>query len=877
MSIQNQSDCQNTLGTVEDIIRAIEKKTTDGDYIFRGESQCYEKVSSNLYRELEVVKMKYSDIADVQAEIAEEAKVYLDETDEFEILSALQHYGGKTNLIDFTTNYNVALFFACYGHPDKPGRVIVLQKTEVVKRMLKSSPDSVKRAVDQESVFIQPHQGFITPDDDDIITIPKDLKLFILEHLREHPDREISPKTIYNDIHGFIRTQTTYWMCYREFYDGLTWKDKGDEVKDLEEKQKVYKKAVDHYTKALEHDLQQTAIYNNRGNAYVAISEINKGIEDFSKAIELYPSYANAYVNRGEAYLREGKFDKAIDDYNIAIGIQPGFAEAYNNRGKAYNENGEVDKALIDFNKAIKLDSTLAEAYNNRGNVYESKNKFEKALIDFNTAIQLRTDFVDAYINRGVAYGKRDKFDEAIKDLADAINIDEYHAGAYFNLGNVYLLNDNFNKAVENYDISLKLDPDAISYCHRGLTFLNLKKWNNARDDLTIAKNKGFDVVSAFHNLYRDVAAFEQKYDVKMPKDIVALLTQYSLNRYFTTQKSVFSKDGLHESSEVLKLLKKFQNMEKTLSEYLQKNPSRGITTGCNKAFIVKRPTHDALIADHPSSADLLKPYMMVSEINRWCVKRQNKWLIFTQHGIDIDSYPAIKKHLQNYFDVLRKRSGKQEWYELQIVSKETNWLEQPKCFYPETASETTFAFDDEGYYIGSPGYLLPTKQLWLLGVLNTKAVTWLYAHTTPQTDRQYLKFTPRYVAEIPIPNMPPEQKTLIQKLVEYILYIKKQLITKTETQINNNNDYIMLAYFGNILDALVYELYLPNELHKGKKHFFQPLLNEKLPSIDEIQGDRINTFREIFEYLYHKDHPVRRNYFFLDSIKEIRIIESKI
>ena len=97
--------------------------------------------------------------------------------------------------------------------------------------MLKSSPDSVKRAVDQESVFIQPSQGFITPDDDDIITIPKDLKLLILEHLQEHTDREISPQTIYNDIHGFIRTQNAYWMAYKEFYDGLIWKEKGDEAK----------------------------------------------------------------------------------------------------------------------------------------------------------------------------------------------------------------------------------------------------------------------------------------------------------------------------------------------------------------------------------------------------------------------------------------------------------------------------------------------------------------------------------------------------------------------------------------------------------------------------------------------------------------------
>ena len=149
--------------TVEDIIRVIEKKSADGAYIFRGESKCHKKVSSGLYRELETVKVKYSDIADVQAEIVDTAKEYIDEKDKFEILTALQHYGGKTNLIDFTTNFNVALFFACYGHPDKPGRVIILQKTEAVKKMLKYPRGAVKRAIDQDSVFIQPPDGFIEP------------------------------------------------------------------------------------------------------------------------------------------------------------------------------------------------------------------------------------------------------------------------------------------------------------------------------------------------------------------------------------------------------------------------------------------------------------------------------------------------------------------------------------------------------------------------------------------------------------------------------------------------------------------------------------------------------------------------------------------
>ncbi len=355
MDTQNQSGIRNAPCAVEDIINEINEKAAGGDVIFRGEPKCYEKVTSNLYRELEAVKMKYSDIVDVQAEIAEGAKAYLDETDEFKILSALQHYGGKTNLIDFTINYNVALFFACYGHPDKPGRVIILQKTEAVKKMLKSSPHSVKRAVDQESVFIQPPQGFIIPDDDDVITIPKDLKLLILEHLREQPDREISPKTIYNDIHGFIRTQNAYWMCYREFYGGLTWKDKGDEAKVSSDKQKMHKKAIDHYTKALEHDLQQAAVYNNRGNIYSAMGEIDKAINDLNKAIELKSDYANAYNNRGDAYRKKGNFDKAINNYNRAIELKSNFAEAYSNRGVAYREVSDLPKALEDYNTATRL------------------------------------------------------------------------------------------------------------------------------------------------------------------------------------------------------------------------------------------------------------------------------------------------------------------------------------------------------------------------------------------------------------------------------------------------------------------------------------------------------------------------------------------
>ena len=918
MHTKNRSKSKNKPRTVDEIIDEIEERTTDGAYIFRGESQCYEKVSSNLYRELQAVKVKYTDINDVQAEIADAAKAYTNEESAFEILTALQHYGGKTNLIDFTTNYKIALFFSCYGHPDKTGRVIILQKTEAVKKMLKYPQGSVKRAIDQDSVFIQPPDGFIEPDNENIINIPKDLKLLILEYLREHTEREISPKTIYNDIHGFISSQNDYWMAYKGFYEGLSWKDEGDKEKVPEEKQRVYQKTIEHYTKALELDLQQPAIYNNRGNTYAAIGEIDKAINDLSKAIELKPDYANAYNNRGDAYSKKGKIAEAINDFNFAIQLQPELAEAYNNRGVAYREIDNLLKALDDYNTAIQLKPDFTEAYNNRGNVYRNTGDLPRAFNDYNTAIRLKPDFAGAYNNRGVAYGIKGQVEKAIEDFNKAIGLNPAYADAYCNRGNAYLLKGEFDKAIEDYSRSMKHAPkDAMSYSNRGVAYLrkgefdktiedasaavaldeklsnayynraeawlHLKEWDKAKTDLTTAKKLGMDIVATFHNAYRDVATFERRNSVKLPKDIVAMLRQYPVNSFTTTQRVLTAEGKTQESYAVLELLEKFRNTGKPLSEYLHGKSSRGITTGCNEAFIVERATRDALITEHPSSAEVLKPFLMARDIQRWRVKpidesrreAQDKWLIFTHRGIEINAYPAIKKHLGKYRGALEKRSGKQEWYELQTAPADTARFTQSKCIFADMASETAFAFDDEGYYVGSPASLLPTSELWLLGVLNTRAVSWFYARTAPQIRGPFLKFVPRYVSQIPIPDMEPEQKALIHKIVEYILYLKKQPTTDG-TDAANASDYVMVAYFGQFLDALVYELYLPDELHQWDKYFFKYLLDENLPRLEDIYRDKMPAFRELFEHLFHKDHPVRRNHFFLDSLEPIRIIESK-
>ena len=138
--MSNQSSTSNDKPrTVQDIISEIEKKSKGGDYIYRGERKCNPKVSSKLYRDFEIEDEGF-DIELVQKELLAAAKKHTgdlpqdfrldvmappnviveltEKARDFEILTEIQHYGGKTNLIDFTTDYFIALFFANI-FPDK--------------------------------------------------------------------------------------------------------------------------------------------------------------------------------------------------------------------------------------------------------------------------------------------------------------------------------------------------------------------------------------------------------------------------------------------------------------------------------------------------------------------------------------------------------------------------------------------------------------------------------------------------------------------------------------------------------------------------------------------------------------------------------------
>ena len=392
-----QPNPDNDLDAVLAKINEIVKKSEGADYIYRGEPERYNKVASTLYRHYEdTIKGIDIRIDTIQREMLRDAKRYAKQGTNFEILTQLQHFGGKTNLIDFTTDYLVALFFACDGSHDDDGRIVLLKETETrtKKYRVKVPRNPQNRIIAQKSVFVRPPKGFIEFDPDDVIDIPGHLKKPMIDYLQKHHD--ISNSTIYNDLHGFIRRQDIHARSDTAFFQALTCSNNED-----------YPKAIWHFTEALRYSPQWSYAYINRGLAYSKMGRYDYAMKDFDKAIELDPNGFVTYNNRGAVFYDMGKFDRAIEDFDKVIELKPRYVKAHYNRGVANCDKGDYDFAIRDFSRVIEFKPRDADAYAGRGLAYCEKEDFDRAIEDFSKAIELKPDDADAYAGRGLAYCDR--------------------------------------------------------------------------------------------------------------------------------------------------------------------------------------------------------------------------------------------------------------------------------------------------------------------------------------------------------------------------------------------------------------------------------------------------------------------------------------
>lgn len=179
-------------------------------------------------------------------------------------------------------------------------------------------------------------------------------------------------------------------------------------------------------------------------------------------------------------------------------------------------------------------------------------------------------------------------------------------------------------------------------------------------------------------------------------------------------------------------LIDKIVSVGVPMSKYVETSFYRGILTGFNEAFILDARTRENLIKQHSSSADIIKPFVVGDNVRMYKLEKEDKYLIFSRRGIDISQYPAIHNYLEQYKDRLTpgiaggRKAGSYKWYEIQDSVEYYQVLEKPKILYPEIAKESRFTFDTTGLYCNNKAFIIPTNDLYLLAVLNSKLI-WAY------------------------------------------------------------------------------------------------------------------------------------------------------
>lgn len=233
--------------------------------------------------------------------------------------------------------------------------------------------------------------------------------------------------------------------------------------------------------------------------------------------------------------------------------------------------------------------------------------------------------------------------------------------------------------------------------------------------------------------------------------------------------------------------LRKMEAAGVPLWKYVKEQIYYGVKTGFNKAFIIDGAKRTELIAQDPKSAEIIKPLAVGDDVRKWKINYQDKWLVFTRRGININTYPAIKAYLTQWqtqlepkprnWNVLKewpgRKFGSYKWYEIQDEVAYYAEFDKPKIIYPVIAKEARFTFDTIGTFTNDKAFIIPSTDLYLLGTLNSSNV-WEYIESVcSELLGNSLELRSIYMSRVPIPNASNTEREAISKLVQKCLDAK--------------------------------------------------------------------------------------------------------
>ena len=250
-------------------------------------------------------------------------------------------------------------------------------------------------------------------------------------------------------------------------------------------------------------------------------------------------------------------------------------------------------------------------------------------------------------------------------------------------------------------------------------------------------------------------------------------------------------------------IMDKMESVGTPLKDWKDIAINRGVLTGFNKAFIIDNDTKEALIAEDPRSADIIKPILRGRDIKRYRAEWAGLWLIDTHNGygnvpaVDISEYPAIKNHLDAFYPQLKKRQDKGRTpYHLRNCAYHKAFNKE-KLIWMDMSNVGRFAYSEAEMYCNDKGFIMTGESLkYLCAILNSKLITWLIKNTALTTGLGLTQWKKFAVERLPIPQINTVNQGAFTRLFDEILK------TKTDNPISNTCDK------ETEIDKVVYTLY---------------------------------------------------------------------
>ena len=209
-------------------------------------------------------------------------------------------------------------------------------------------------------------------------------------------------------------------------------------------------------------------------------------------------------------------------------------------------------------------------------------------------------------------------------------------------------------------------------------------------------------------------------------------------------------------------------------------NIYRGVLTGYNDAFIISTEKRDEILAncqceeERKKTAELIRPILRGRDIKRYGYSWADLWIINTHNGIkgklpriDVNEYPAIKAHLDQYWDKISKRADKGETpYNLRNCAYMEDF-NKPKIIWKIIGNRLGFALENKNMVLNNACYILTCSDgglEYLEAMLNSNAILW-YSFVTNmnKTGVGDMQVGAQNINILPIPKYPKEKQTLCE------------------------------------------------------------------------------------------------------------------